>query len=179
MEKEEEYWFAMKVFYNKVFQIEEYFQSEGMECYIPVQWEEKVVAGEHRKIRKPIVSSLLFFRTTKQNVLVVEKDLYQRVMVYKNKHLGQPAVIPDQEMKIFKMVTSVTGSWDFVDVDLHKFSLNDRVKVTGGEFEGAEGYIKRIKGNRRLVVAIEGIVAIATTYIPSCYLQKVNDEIFG
>ena len=32
-----------------------------------------------------------------------------------------------------------------------------------GPFKGAEGYIKRIRGNRRLVVALEGIIAVATT----------------
>lgn len=38
----------------------------------------------------------------------------------------------------------------------------DRVRVTEGPFKGAEGYIKRIKGNRRLIVSIEGVVAVAT-----------------
>jgi len=54
------------------------------------------------------------------------------------------------------------------------FRPEDRVRVIDGEFKGAEGYIKRIKGNRRLVVAIEGVVAVATAYIPSCYLEKVD-----
>ena len=48
-----------------------------------------------------------------------------------------------------------------------------RVRVTEGPFKGAEGYIKRIKGNRRLIVSIEGVVAVATTYIPGCFLEKI------
>lgn len=43
------------------------------------------------------------------------------------------------------------------------------MRVTEGPFKGAEGYIKRIKGNRRLIVSIEGVVAVATTYIPGVF----------
>lgn len=47
----------------------------------------------------------------------------------------------------------------------------DRVRVTEGVFK-AEGYIRRVKGNRRLIVSIEGVVAVATTYIPGCFLKN-------
>ena len=39
-----------------------------------------------------------------------------------------------------------------------------------------EGYIKRIKGNHRLIVAIEGVIAVATSYIPNCFLEKIEKE---
>ena len=48
--------------------------------------------------------------------------------------------------------------------------------VTGGIFKGAEGYIKRIQGNKRLVVSIEGVVAVATSYIPAVYLEKLEKD---
>ena len=34
--------------------------------------------------------------------------------------------------------------------------------------------IKRIKRNHRLIVAIEGVIAVATSYIPTCFLEKVE-----
>ena len=33
--------------------------------------------------------------------------------------------------------------------------------------------IKRIKGKRRLIVSITGICAVATSFIPNCFLQKI------
>jgi transcription antitermination factor NusG len=56
------------------------------------------------------------------------------------------------------------------------FVPGDEVRVTGGPFKGAEGYIKRIRGNRRLVVALEGIIAVATTYIPGRFLEKMPEN---
>ena len=168
-------WFAMKVFNNKAFEIEKKFQEEGVETYIPVQWEEKIVRGVKKTIRKPAISSLVFLKLEEERVVGFEKKLYPRVYLYRYRQSKNPAVIPDREMEVFKMITSTENSkWDFVDIESIKFSTNDRVRVAGGPFEGAEGYIKRIKGNRRLVVAIEGIVAIATAYIPSCYLEKLT-----
>jgi len=168
-------WFAMKVFKNKAFEIERFFQEKGIETYIPIQWEEKIVRGEKKKVRIPAISSLIFCRLEGEKVIDVEKELYPRVYLYRYRQSKNPAVIPEREMDVFKMITSTEeNKWDFVDVDSIKFSTNDKVRVTGGPFEGAEGYIKRIKGNRRLVVAIEGIVAIATAYIPSCYLEKLT-----
>ena len=170
----EKAWFAMKVFQNKVFEIEAYLQAKDIETYFPVSYEEKTVGGVTKSVRKPVITSLIFFRTFSENLTTLEQELNSRVALYRYRKSRQVAVIPDREMDIFKMVTSVSNNnWDYVDADALTFSPEDKVRVTGGEFEGAEGYIKRIKGNRRLVVAIEGIVAIATAYIPSCYLKKI------
>jgi transcription antitermination factor NusG len=46
--------------------------------------------------------------------------------------------------------------------------------VTDGPFKGAEGHIKRIKRDRRLIVSIDGVVAVATTYIHPKFLKKVD-----
>ena len=170
----EKAWFAMKVFQNKVFEIEAYLQAKDIETYFPVSYEEKTVGGVTKSVRKPVITSLIFFRTFSENLTTLEQELSSRVALYRYRKSRQVAVIPDREMDIFKMVTSVSNNnWDYVDADALTFSPEDKVRVTGGEFEGAEGYIKRIKGNRRLVVAIEGVVAIATAYIPSCYLKKI------
>jgi len=47
------------------------------------------------------------------------------------------------------------------------------VRVIDGKFKGAEGYICRIKKNSRLVVAIQGVCAVATSYIPQSFIQKI------
>ena len=169
-------WFAMKVFQNRIFEIEAYLQAKDIETYFPFRYEEKMMGGEKKMIRKPLVTSLIFLRTFIQETVTIERELASKASLYKYRKSHQVAVIPDREMEIFRMVTSVdSDNWDYVEAENLHFSPNERVRVTGGRFEGAEGYIKRIKGNRRLVVAIEGLVAVATTYIPSCYLQKVEN----
>jgi hypothetical protein len=65
-ENHELHWYALKVFYNKVFAVEEELTADGTECYVPV--EETVVerGGQRRKVRRPVINSLMFFRAAEE-----------------------------------------------------------------------------------------------------------------
>ena len=87
----------------------------------------------------------------------------------------RPAVIPDREMEIFRfVVTSGHQGLMFLGDDKPEYHLGDRVMVTEGPFKGAEGHIKRIKKDRRVVVTIPGVVAVATAYIHPDFLRKID-----
>lgn len=160
-ENHELHWYALKVFYNKVFAVEEELTADGTECYVPV--EETVVerGGQRRKVRRPVINSLMFFRAI----------LYTR---HCDDGRRKPYAIPDREMNVFMLVASSgeTGLEYFGDED-RKFAEGQRVRVTDGPFRGAEGSIQRIHGDRRLLVSIRGICAVATTYIPKAFLEEI------
>ena len=48
-----------------------------------------------------------------------------------------------------------------------------RVRVIDGPYKGCTGFIKRVKGDRRLLVSVEGLALVATSYIPSAFLEKI------
>ena len=54
-------WYASKVFFNKVFEIEKILQEKEVECYIPCETVLVERNGIKKKVRKPMISSLLFF----------------------------------------------------------------------------------------------------------------------
>lgn len=170
------HWFAFKVFYNKVFEIQSELNRLHVESYIPLQTVEVVRRGITRTVRRPAVASLLFFRSTEQQAKELQQLFRERTMLYIHRDTRLPAIIPEQEMRIFILVTSTEDNKLEYFNEEHAYCTGDRVRVTGGIFKGAEGYIRRIRGDRRLVVAIEGIVAVATTYIPSCFLEKIEHE---
>lgn len=55
-----------------------------------------------------------------------------------------------------------------------EFLTGQRVRVLDGPLKGAEGVVKRLKGDRRLIVSISGVAAVATSYIPPSNLEKIN-----
>lgn len=96
-------------------------------------------------------------------------------MLYTNRGDKEPAPIPDDQMQRFISVTSVDDlGMEYLGDVSSEWTTGKRVRVIDGIFKGTEGYIKRIKGNTRLVVAIEGIVAVATSYIPTCFLEIIE-----
>ena len=59
---------------------------------------------------------------------------------------------------------------DPVDLQLSK---GTRVRITGGVFEGVEGVFIRVRHDRRVVVCIEGITAVATTFVPPSLVEPL------
>lgn len=169
-------WYALKVFFNRVFRVEEYMKKEGEECYIPIVMKEKTVKGKKTIVRKPAVASLMFVRIDDRFLFKLKEDWQGMMLVYYDTATHQPKPIPDEEMNAFIYITSKGfKEIDYIPEDGTDYKTGEHVIVTGGQFEGAEGYIKRVKGDKRLIVAIEGVVAVATTYIPRCFLKKITD----
>ena len=149
----------------------------SVECYYPVKLVVHEHDGEQAVVKEPAISSLIFFRSSALRAEEIQKCFDGRVILYRYRSTKHPAIIPDQEMNAFKLITSGGHpDLEYLDAGAVNFKKGQHVRVTGGPFEGAEGYIQRIQGNKRLVVAIEGVVAVATTYIPSCLLQKLDEN---
>ena len=196
-------WYALKVFYNKVFDFEQKMRRRGIESYFPVRREEvkgqaylrfrremalnrsEDVLGDryifeepHLYKRVPMISSMMFIHCEKEDLKAVREELEGGGFIYMNADWTAPAVIPDREMKDFRMVadSGALGLEIFNDDSITRYKTGTRVRVKEGPLKGAEGYIKRIKKDRRLVVAIAGVVAIATTYIPPSELEIVEEQ---
>ena len=167
------HWYAFKVFYNKVFEIEDTLNKDKIETYIPCETTLVERSGTKKHVRKPIISSLLFFYSTEKQALALQQKLTDRVILYTHLVNWQklPIAIPEREMKIF--TSSGEKGLDYLGDAPMEYSTGERVLVTDGPFKGAEGCIHRIKGNRRLIVAIQGVCAVATAYIPQCFLRKI------
>ena len=202
MEESKLNWYALKVFYNKVFEYEDILQGMGLETYIPVRLvqlkgEDHMRAArrlatpddtrrDNRFVqmgpviykREPVVSSLLFVRAPESVVLDIVHAVSGGGFVYKMADGERYAVIPDKQMAMFRMVCSsgADGLDFFADDDLTRYKQGAKVRVTEGPLKGAEGYIKRIKKDRRLLVAIEGFVAVATSFIPPQFLEVVPTD---
>lgn len=98
--------------------------------------------------------------------------------IYKKADFKEFATIPEAQMTSFRLVTEsgLSGLDFFADDEITRYRKGDRVRVTGGPLKGAEGYIRRIKKDRRLLVSIEGVIAVASSYIPTELLEKVPEE---
>ena len=171
MEESKRNWYALKVFYNKVFEIESRLEEMGLETYIPVR-KVQLKGEDHLRAarrlatpddtrcdnqfvqvgpiiykREPVVSSLLFVCADEEVLPEIVHTVYGRGFVYKMADGDRYAVIPDKQMAMFQMVCSsgADGLEFFADDDLTRYKQGDKVRVLEGPLKGAEGYIKRIK----------------------------------
>ena len=172
-----QHWYAFKVFFNKVFEVDRNIRERNVETYFPVIKTYKLSGDHHRMVQRPAISSLIFVRCSETEVWDIQKQLYGRVLLYTHKTDGTKLASPidEEEMRLFRLVTSVEDErLQYLDVDSVNYKEGQRVRVLDGPYKGCVGYIKRIKGNRRLLVAVEGLALVATSYIPSVFLEKIN-----
>ena len=86
----------------------------------------------------------------------------------------RPSIIhvPDLEMENFMRVASLTDDRvQFLDYASVANKVGRRCIIIQGDLAGLEGTVKRIQGNRHVVVQLEGIIAAALAFIPSAHLR--------
>ena len=85
-----------------------------------------------------------------------------------------PAPIDDREMRSFVILTSGGRPVEYLGSTITDLKRGQKVRVTGGLYEGAEGYIKRVRRNRRFLVAITGVAVVAVSYIRPEFLEAIE-----
>lgn len=169
-------WYAFKVFYNKVFELDKEIRRDKIETYFPIVKSYKLVEDKPKLLQKPAISSLIFVRCDETAIMALQQKLSGKAMLYTHVTDGVrlPSPIDEEEMRIFKLVTSVEDErLQYLDVGSVNYKEGQKVRVLDGPYMGCSGFIKRIKGNRRLLVAVEGLALVATSYIPSEFLEKI------
>lgn len=172
-------WYALKIFFNRAVEIKEEIEQYGLETYLPMALRKIILPnGKERMKEMPLIGSLMFVKSDQEQIETLAREMKGRISVYTLPGTRSiPAVVPEDEMLLFKLVTSpCAGETDFLGEDSARWHVGDLVRVTAGPLEGAVGHICRIKGNRRLVVSVRGVCAVATSYIPSRFLEPVNNR---
>ena len=150
-------WFALNVYYNRVFQIRDYLSAQVDETYVPtVCVATEDADGRRRVSERPAVPRLMFARTEAANALALEATSPVPFRFYRSTDRTL-SVIPDAEMQMFILVSSAGAT------GLEYFD-----SVSPALTEG-----QRVRGNRRVVVALQGLCAVATPYIPAALLTPL------
>ena len=176
MEPKAEKWFALKVFYNKIGPIKEEAETAGWPTFIPVRVEEEYTADGLKYVEKQLIRSLLFIHCTPEWLIAFKHRHFSDLMFYADLETGKPAPIPDKEMKSFMILTSGNRKVEYLGETLADFRRGEHVRVTGGIYKGAEGWIKRVKQDRKFLVAVTGVAVVAVSYIHPEYLEKIETE---
>ncbi|MEG0559395.1 MAG: UpxY family transcription antiterminator [Muribaculaceae bacterium] len=169
-------WYAIRVTYNRELLVKEELEGLKMEYFLPMQYCE-VMRDERRiKVLKPSIHNLIFIRATKDEIIGYKENTLLPIRYIMNRENHRPIVVPDTQMKSF---IAVAGTFDeqviYLDANLATMKRGEKVRIMGGIFAGAEGEFVRIKGDRRVVVMIPGIAAVATAFIHPSLIEKLSE----
>lgn len=148
MKDTQQKWYAVYTYRNTEKIVSQKAQSLGVECFLPLQKVERQWSDRKKKLDVPLFPGYVFVKTSLVHrfVLLNIKELVRFV------GFSQPVAIPDAEIESIRTVVSTTN-----DVTTEPFGITagTRVKVTEGQFAGAEGILVQRKGKDRLVIQLE------------------------
>ena len=172
-------WFPMRVTYHRELKMKSFFDSLGIESFVPMRYDVVETKEGRRRMLVSAIHNLIFVHSTRETLthLKMTRKEFEplRYMMNKSRSGDTPKSIlrvPDKEMEDFiRVASSLDESIMYLDYKDFIGKEGKRVRIEEGTFAGVEGVIKRIKKNKHVVVQIEGVAAIAIAFVPSKYLS--------
>ena len=174
--REDKVWYAIRVTYNRELKVKEDLDARGITCFVPMQYRREERGGVMVKRLVPSVHNLIFIYLTPTEMQEYKRHTDLPIRYIMNRENNRPIIVPTREMENF---IKVAGTYDekliYLNPDPGDFAKGERVRIIGGTFAGAEGVVVRDKGDRRVVVNVEGLVAVATTFVHPSMIEKITD----
>ena len=177
--KKEVAWYVLRVTYQREITASKALEELQIEHYVPtirtrIRNEKGVSIGWKTE---PLVHNYIFVHDSYENILRLKQGKleYLRFIMGKDDAglLSVPQYVPDKQMNDFIKVVRTMGFKPVdVNIDLRK---GDRVRVLTGPFEGVEGVFIKMptRHEKRVVVKIEGVAAVATMALNASDIEKI------
>jgi transcription antitermination factor NusG len=176
------FWYVLYAANGKAVKIKPYMDAAAIEYFFPLYYKDRKIRDSERceRVLMPLLTNLIFVKSTKEILNPILKEVKLRLNIssdlyYRDFGDKRVIVIPENQMRNFIIVAG-NDKEQVIYLSNKEVNLQRGVKVriTGGVFAGVEGSFMRIKGHKRLVISISNLFSVATAYIPSCYVQKME-----
>lgn len=153
--------------------LRENLEGAGIRYFIPTRIGERFIGDRMVKREETVFSNLIFIQTDRQPGQLNIDGLRAPLI---NHATGRPAMVSESEMEHFKKVLQAQGlQARFLPDAYHRFENCPHVRVKAGEFEGLEGRVFRIRGDRKLIIQLDEM-AVAISGIHHTLLEVIKDE---
>ncbi|MBE6207824.1 MAG: UpxY family transcription antiterminator [Rikenellaceae bacterium] len=161
-QQEELVWFAMRATYRREMIAKRALEDRSIESFVPMRYELKLQGGRRRRVLVPAIHNLIFVHAAPKHLQQVKTHLpYLQYMIRKG---GEKILVPDEQMRRFIAVTEdLDEGLTYYNPEELRLEKGQRVKIHGGPCDEQEGVLVKVPGfrSRRVVVAIEGVMAVA------------------
>lgn len=169
-------WFAMSAPYRRELKAKEFLQSKGIDCFVPMT---NAIVERHNGIKQrkqvPAIHNLIFVHSSKATIQEVKQGVdYLQWRTTPQNGKNTPITVPDKQMQQFIAVTQASNEELIYlrpeEIDIKK---GTKVRLHGGAFDGTEGIFVKVRGkrNRRVVLLIEGVAAVAMAEISTDFIE--------
>lgn len=181
----ERQWYVLRTKFGRENLAADYMIEHGTYVYVAQQrTKERDKDGHLHNALRVLTPNILFAHLTQaeaQRYVKETPELHYLTYYYNHFMIGldyknPPLTIPQRQMINFIRATSSQSEHIRV-VDPDRVRLlreGAMVRVVDGDYKGVEGRVARIAGQQRLIVSLpNGLVTIATAYIPTAFFKEI------
>lgn len=184
VQKEEEipHWYALRTTYGREKKAYDYMTAKGITAFYPTTDTVKLIKGKRKVVTESRLPNIFFAYGTEEQL---KSFVYDNVNLpflrfyYRHVHIGRriekiPLIVPDYQMESLKIIcASEAEDIILVPSDVEKFKTGQTVRVIEGVFKGAIGKVVRFQGQQRIGIVIDGLMTVASAYVPSAFLENI------
>ena len=176
------HWYALRVTYGREKKAYDYLVGKNVEAFYPTIKTVKVVDGNRKTIEESRLPNIFFARGTEEEI---KSFVYDNVNLphlrfyYRHTHEGarlikEPLIVPDYQIEGLKIICASEADILIVPPEIQKFQAGQTVRVIDGVFNGVIGKVARYHGQQRVAIIIDGLLTIASAYVPSAFLEQIK-----
>ena len=176
------HWYALRTTYGREKKAYDYMSAKGITAFYPTNNVVKVINGKRKVVTESLLPNIFFAYGTEEQL---KSFVYDNVNLpflrfyYRHVHIGRriekiPLIVPDYQMESLKIIcASEAEDIILVPSDVEKFKAGQTVRVIEGVFKGAIGKVVRFQGQQRIGIVIDGLMTVASAYVPSAFLENI------
>ena len=177
-------WYALRTTYGREKKAYEYIIKHEGEAFYPTRMITKTANGKTQLIEESRIPNLFFARGTQKEMEAFVYDnanlpflrFYYRKYREGNELCKEPMTIPERQMQSFKIICESEAEDIIVtNKGVKKFEQGQLVKVIDGAFKGVVGRVGRYQGQQRVGLVVDGMLTVATAYIPSDFMEQMDE----
>ncbi len=176
------HWYALRTTYGREKKAYDYLVRQKVEAFYPTVTTVRLADGKKKTVEESRLPNIFFAYGTEEEM---KSYVYDNVNLpylrfyYRHFHEGtrivkKPLVVPDYQIESLKIIcASEAEDIILVPPDIHKFKAGQTVRVIDGIFKGVIGKVARYQGQQRVAIIIDGLLTIASAYVPSAFLERI------
>ena len=166
------HWYVAYTRVNQGLVIKKKLDELGIENFLPREEQVRDTPFGRKTIRVLLIHGMIFIRTDKVTSFSLLNEYSLNIVYLKDIEGRRSLIVPDKQMEDFMFLLDFSAAGiEVLNKDLKR---GDRIRVIKGPLVGLEGELVRLRGHKRVVIRLDGVASIATSYIPGSFLEKIE-----
>lgn len=178
----EKHWYALRTTYGREKKAYEFIVSKGFTAFYPTVTTVRLIDGKRKTIEESRLPNIFFAYGTEEEIKSFVYDnihlpflrFYYRHFHFGNRVEKEPLIVPDNQIESLRIICQADSDNIIVSSEsVEKFQVGQQVRIIEGKFKGVVGTVARYQGQQRVGIVINGLLTIATAYIPNAFIERI------